>query len=74
MEIPYSGSPAPKVSWNFDGRSLRDNRRIRVENGDDVSTLFINRAERSDAGVYNMKLDNEFGSSHLKVKVVVLGE
>lgn len=73
VEVPFSGSPQPKVTWWFNGQVLRDNRRVRVETIHNLTSLVISRAERSDAGTYSLTLDNQFGTSNLTVKVIVLG-
>ena len=73
VEVPFAGSPQPKVAWMVGGQVLRDVRRVRVETIYNLTTLVISRAERSDAGTYTLSLENQFGTSNLTVQVVVLG-
>jgi len=74
VEVPFSGSPQPKVTWMVGAQPLRDVRRVRVETIYNLTTLVISRAERSDAGTYTLSLDNQLGTSHLSVQVIVLGK
>jgi len=74
VEVPFAGSPQPKVTWMVGGQLLRDVRRVHVETIHNLTTLVISRAERSDAGTYTLNLDNQFGTSHLTVQVTVLGQ
>ena len=73
VEVPFNGSPQPKIIWWFDGQPLRDSRRVHVENDHDLTTLVLTRVDRNDTGNYKLKLDNEFGSAQLTVKVIVIG-
>ncbi|ESO04852.1 hypothetical protein HELRODRAFT_191479 [Helobdella robusta] len=72
VEVPFTGSPQPKIIWNYEGRPLRESRRVRVDNDHDLTTLILSRVDRSDAGTYSLKLENDFGSGQLKVKVIVI--
>ena len=74
VEVPFAGSPQPKVTWMVGAVPLRDVRRVRVETAYNLTTLVVSRAERSDAGTYTLSLENQLGSSNLTVQVVVLGE
>ena len=73
VEVPFAGSPQPKVTWMVGGQVVRDVRRVRVETTHNLTTLVISRAERSDAGTYTLCLENQFGTSNLTVQVTVLG-
>ncbi|CAH1802732.1 unnamed protein product [Owenia fusiformis] len=72
IEVPFSGSPQPKVSWKFNSGSLPDARRIKVETIRNMTALTLSRVERSDSGEYTLKLSNEGGKVELNVKVIVL--
>jgi len=74
VEVPFTGSPQPKITWMVGGQVLRDVRRVRVETIYNLTTLVISRAERSDAGTYTLSLENQFGTSNLTVQVTVLGK
>lgn len=73
VEVPFAGSPQPKVTWYFNGQVLTEGRRVHVETIHNLTSLIISRAARSDAGTYSLTLGNQFGSSNLSVKVIVLG-
>ena len=73
VEVPFAGSPQPKVTWLVGAQPLRDVRRVRVETIYNLTTLVLSRAERSDAGTYTLSLENQLGTSNLTVKVIVLG-
>ena len=74
VEVPFSGSPQPKLTWRLNGAHLCENRRVHVETIHNLTSLVISRAERTDAGTYTLSLENQFGTSNLSVKVIVLGK
>ncbi len=74
VEVPFCAAPQPRVRWSYDGLTLHESRRIKLDTVYNTTTLTINKAERADAGTYNLHLDNPFGSANLNVKVIVLGE
>ena len=74
VEVPFCAAPQPRVRWSFEGLTLHESRRIRVDTVYNMTSLVITKAEKSDAGTYSLHLDNPFGSANLNIRVIVLGE
>lgn len=74
VEVPFTGNPQPKVTWQFNGQQLPDPTRIKEETIYNMTALTISRAKGSDAGTYSLSLENPNGRAMLSVKVKVIGE
>ena len=74
IQVPFSAYPMPKVSWKFKGGRLPDARRFMEETIIGLITLRLSKVQRTDSGDYTLHVENEFGSTSCKVKVVVTGE
>ena len=72
IEVPFRGSPQPKVSWQFNGGALPDPRRSKVETIRNMTCLNLNRVLREDSGTYTLILDNTSGKVTADIKVVVM--
>uniref|UniRef100_A0AC35U477 Twitchin n=1 Tax=Rhabditophanes sp. KR3021 TaxID=114890 RepID=A0AC35U477_9BILA len=67
FSVPYIGAPSPTVSWTREGASVSN-----VESTGFKTTFFKQRSARSDTGVYQIKLENEFGAAVAKVLLSVV--
>ena len=56
IEVPFTGSPLPEVSWRFNGGKFSDSRRIKEETIRGMTSLTISRADRKDSGDYNFEI------------------
>ena len=74
VEVPFTGSPQPKVAWRKDGGHILENRRLHIDSIHNMTSLVIGRAAMDDAGTYTLHLNNPFGSSKLTIQVIVLGK
>ena len=74
LEIPFTGSPQPSVSWTFNGGALPDARRAFEETIYNMTCLTLNRVRMSDKGNYSLTLENPSGKVSLTVKVTVIGK
>ena len=74
IEVPFTGAPQPNVTWKWNGQQLPDPTRITAQTLHNVTTLTLNRVERSDAGTYNVVLENNSGKATFAVKVKVIGK
>ena len=74
IEIPCSGYPQPKVTWQYNKTKLPDVKRIREETIIGMTSLTLAKVIRTDSGSYTVTLENEFGQASFTVKLIVLGE
>ena len=74
IEIPYSGSPLPKVTWKYKAGKLPDLRRFKIDTIKNMTSLTIAKVVRSDGGKYTMSMENKHGGATFSIEVVVLGK
>jgi len=74
IEVPFNGAPQPSVTWKWNGQKLPDPTRTTAQTLHNMTTLTLNRVERSDAGTYTLLLENNAGKATFAVKVKVIGE
>jgi len=74
IEVPFTGAPQPKITWQFNGSKLPDPTRTTVETIYNMTGLTLNRVKRADAGTYSLQLENATGKATLSVKVRVIGK
>ena len=73
MELPFNGSPQPKVTWQFnDGPIMVDN--ITEETIRNMTCIRMKNVKRSDGGDYSVTLENKSGKCTMTVKVIVIGK
>ncbi len=72
LEVPFTGSPQPDVTWDFNGGHLPDPKRTFAETIYNHTSFTISRAKTTDAGNYNLTLSNPSGKVTMQVKVKVI--
>ena len=73
LEVPFCGSPQPKVTWTFkDGLIMEE--RITEETIKNMTALTMKNVVRSDSGNYAVTLENEHGSCTMTIHVLVIGQ
>ena len=73
LEVSFSGSPEPKASWLLEDEPIKDSSRAKIETvRNNLTTLVMNKTQRSDSGKYNLVLENEYGREKCTIKVNVL--
>uniref|UniRef100_A0A915CY96 Ig-like domain-containing protein n=1 Tax=Ditylenchus dipsaci TaxID=166011 RepID=A0A915CY96_9BILA len=61
MRISYKGEPEPIVQWFKDQQLIESNARTMITAGDGVTELVIFDAQKSDAGFYCCRIENDSG-------------
>ena len=74
IEVPFTAAPQPSVTWKWNGQPLPDPSRTTAHTLDNLTSLTLNRVQRSDAGTYNLVLENNAGKATFAVKVKVIGQ
>lgn len=72
--IPFTGHPAPDVTWARDGEILIPSRRVDIEVNPRHSTLMIYDTEKANAGTYTITISNRLGSDSTKIPIGIIGE
>ncbi|XP_022053891.2 titin-like [Acanthochromis polyacanthus] len=70
LTVPFTGKPAPTVSWDKTNVDLRVRGLINTTSS--VTSITVERATRDDSGKYTVKLQNVAGSASLTLNVRVL--
>ena len=74
VEVPFTGSPQPKVVWKYNNKSLPDLMRTTSETIYNMTALTISRAKRTDTGTYSLDLENKHGKATVNIRVKVIGK
>lgn len=74
IEGVVSGKPHPTTFWIKDGKEIFDDEKINILKSSDKASLSILKSQRSDSGVYTLKVENNNGKIEAVTKVEVLGE
>lgn len=72
INIPYQGTPKPKVSWTKGGDDVRDDDRTKLTVERNAVQLLTKKAQLNDAGAYSCTLKNNLGSDRVLIKVNVV--
>ncbi|EUB61845.1 Titin [Echinococcus granulosus] len=77
VEVPFSGAPAPKVNWSFNGGKLPlgknvDKPMASIQTVYGLTSLQLRRVDHTVEGCYLVQVSNEFGKADLELKVQVL--
>lgn len=73
LEVDYSAYPEPKASWMLNDETIKESARIKLESiKNKLSTLVVNKTQRSDSGKYHLTLENEYGREKCTITVNVL--
>ena len=73
IEIPFTASPQPTVTWKYKGGKLPDARRFKEDTIWGMTSMCMSKLAKSDAGEYNITLENPHGKISLNIKLIVLG-
>ncbi|NP_001343717.1 Muscle M-line assembly protein unc-89 [Caenorhabditis elegans] len=70
FECAVSASPAPKVTWDFQGKILESNDRVTIEQDNNVARLILNHAAPYDLGEYVCTAINEYGTDKSSCRLI----
>lgn len=66
-----TGKPEPTAQWNVGDAVLRETQRINSQYVDNEAILNIKECVREDAGIYELIVKNDIGSTSVPVKVFI---
>lgn len=73
LDCKVKGSPELRVKWTKDGKELQSIRQHKLVFENNISSLKIQAAQKTDEGEYVFEVANHISSCCCQVKVVVLG-
>ena len=73
IELPFSASPQPKVTWNYNGSEMKTTSKKTVDVIYNMTSICIGKAQVKDSGDYTVKLSNKHGQVSLTFNIVVIG-
>lgn len=68
LDIPVSGEPPPDIFWDFEGKPLESDDRVKINNIEYRTKFVVKRALRSDTGIFNITAKNDSGMDTAPVK------
>ncbi|KAJ8349561.1 hypothetical protein SKAU_G00246910 [Synaphobranchus kaupii] len=72
LKAEIAGEPPPDVGWLKDGEDIEEDDRVFYDIGDTTSILTIKNAQHSDAGKYEVFVENNLGIDQSVARVDVL--
>ncbi|PNF43664.1 hypothetical protein B7P43_G15461, partial [Cryptotermes secundus] len=73
LDVNITGEPPPEVTWLYEGKELKSDDLIRIDNIDYNTKFFILRAKRSHNGKYTIIAKNSVGEDKAEFDITVLG-
>uniref|UniRef100_A0AC34GPF1 Twitchin n=1 Tax=Panagrolaimus sp. ES5 TaxID=591445 RepID=A0AC34GPF1_9BILA len=71
--IPYAASPRPEIIWSRNGIPFDErDKRAEIESSDYLTQLSYKKAERTDAGTFTIRMENDLGSDSVEVRFKVV--
>ncbi|ULU11856.1 hypothetical protein L3Y34_015321 [Caenorhabditis briggsae] len=70
FECSVASSPAPKVTWDFQGKILESNDRIQIEQANNIARLIISNVAPYDLGEYVCSATNEYGADKTSCRMI----
>ncbi|KHJ85853.1 immunoglobulin I-set domain protein [Oesophagostomum dentatum] len=70
FECAVTGSPLPRVEWQFQGNTLQESGKYQIEKGQSVCRLTISQPAVYDLGEYTCTATNEYGSDKTTCRLI----
>ncbi|GLH11531.1 Titin, partial [Gryllus bimaculatus] len=74
IEADVQGEPAPKITWTLKDQVLKSHERLKIENEDYKTTFILQKAKRTDTGIYIVTAKNDSGTDQVEVDITVLSK
>ena len=73
FEAEITGIPSPNIDWYKDEESLKDTANFKSGRKDSFANLSFAKTNRTDAGMYKVKVSNSFGSAEAEARLNING-
>lgn len=73
LEVKVEGQPKPEITWNKDGKPLKETKTVTIEEKDDSYRIDIKGVSLDDSGKYKCEAKSEAGTVSRTYEVVVEG-
>ncbi|KAI5730222.1 hypothetical protein M8J76_011412 [Diaphorina citri] len=73
FQCSVTGQPAPWTSWSKDGKPATPNARVTIREKEDLRFLEISEVTLEDAGLYTIKVENNYGSVEATARLEIMG-
>ncbi|KAG8239130.1 hypothetical protein J437_LFUL018920 [Ladona fulva] len=74
IEADVKGEPPPKITWSLKEQVLKPHERLSIQNEDYKTTFILQKAKRSDTGLYTVMAVNDSGKDQVEVEIAVLSK
>uniref|UniRef100_A0A8B9H2H3 Titin n=1 Tax=Astyanax mexicanus TaxID=7994 RepID=A0A8B9H2H3_ASTMX len=74
IDVPFSGRPAPKVTWKLEEMRLKETDRVSIKTTKNRTTLAVKESMRGDGGRYFLTLENVTGVKTFTITVNVIAK
>ena len=74
LVVPFTSPSDVQVTWSKDGRTLTESRTVQTETTQEVSRLSVKNVSRTDAGTYDVVVQNADGKDKISIGVQVIGK
>lgn len=71
FNVNVEGEPPPTIVWELNGKEVKTDKNVTIENVDYLSKFNIAKAERTHSGRYTVKATNTSGTAGADVVVLV---
>lgn len=72
--VPSTGYPRPTATWSLGDQVLEEGERVKMKTISAYAELVISPSERSDKGIYTLKLENPVKAISGEIDVNVIGK
>lgn len=72
--VPSTGYPRPTATWSIEDKILEPEDRVKIKTISAYAELVISPSERSDKGIYTLKLENPVKTITGEIDVNVIGK
>ena len=74
LVVPFTSPSDVQVTWSKDGKALTESRTVQTETTQEVSRLSVKNVSRTDAGTYDVVVQNADGKDKISIGVQVIGK